>query len=84
MKFQASFGATHSHQSPYFMSNLDKYHGTVFLDDASILEIIRGSTFTIPFMDYCGASLVVLLLTDVCLISFILIPKERSRMNQNG
>ena len=65
------------------MSNLEKYHGPVFLDDAAMLEIMFGRTLPRLFMDYFGESLVVILLTDVCLIKFSLIPKETSRMNHN-
>ena len=35
-------------------------------------------------MDSCGASLVVLSLTDSCLIPVSLIPKDKSKINQNG
>ena len=66
------------------MSKLEKYHGPVFVYDAAILEIMCGITFPISFIDYCGASLVVILLTGGCLITFHLIPKEISRMNRNG
>ena len=58
------------------MSNLDKYHGSVFLDDAAIFEIMCGITLPSSFMDSCGESLVVILLTDGRIIPFSLIPKE--------
>ena len=81
--FQASFGATCSNQQPSFMSDLDKYHWPLFLYDASIFEIMRGSIFPISFMDSCGQILVVIQLTGGCLIPFILIPTGISSMNWN-
>ena len=66
------------------MLNLEKCHGPVFQDDTAIFEIMCRSTLPSSFMDYCGASMVVLSLTYGCLIPFSLIPKERSMMNQNG
>ena len=70
--------------SSHFLSNLGNYHGPVLIDDADIVDIMRGSIFSSLFIDSCGVILVLLSLTDGYLIPFSLIPKEISRKNRNG
>ena len=56
----------------------------MFLDNATIVEIMRVITWTNPSMDSCGVSLVVTSFTDSCLIIVILIPKDIYKINWNG
>ena len=56
----------------------------MFLDDDFIVDIMSGSTWPILCMDSCGEVLVVLLFTDICLISVSLIPNNKSKINWNG
>ena len=66
------------------MSYLEKYHGSVSIEDATIVEMIHGNTCPSPFMDSCGASLVVLSFTDGCFSPLRFIPKDRSKINLKG
>ena len=52
------------------MSNLEKYHGPVFLDGAAVLGIMCGSTLPRLFMNSFGEILVLISLTDGYLILF--------------
>ena len=56
----------------------------MFLDNAVIVEIMNGSTWTNSCMDSCGSILVVLSLNDIFLTPIRLIPKDKSKINQNG
>ena len=54
------------------------------IEDAAIVEMIRGKLISRSFMDYCGVILVVLPFTDGCLSPMILIPKDRSTVKPQG
>ena len=56
----------------------------MFVNDADIVEIMCGSTWPNSCMDSCGYSLFVISLTYSCLFPVILIPKDKSKINQNG
>ena len=56
----------------------------MFLDDADVVDVIRGITLSNSCMDYWGGVFFVLSLTDSCFISVSLIPNNKSRINQNG
>ena len=56
----------------------------MFMDYASIVENMRGSTWPNSCMDSCGEILVVISLIGSFLIPVILIPKDKSKLNQNG
>ena len=66
------------------MSYLEKCHGPVFMDDASIVSMMQGNTHLRYSMDYCGYSLVVLWFTGGFFSPLSLIPKNRSKINLKG
>ena len=55
----------------------------MFIDYYSIVEIMGGSTWPSSCIYSCGGSLVVISLTDICLIPVSLIPKDKSKINWN-
>ena len=56
----------------------------MFIDDAAIVEMMRGSKWPNSCMNSCGDILVVLSLSDSCLIPVILTPKYKYKINWNG